>query len=108
MMKNIRWPEILTATRNCLTAIGAAVLGAWFASKPAAWPLAAGLATLALVWWGCYSLAVAVAARRGRRELRRVGRVQERMRRPGKRAVASWAHFVEDVRYEKQANRAGW
>jgi hypothetical protein len=107
MMKNIRGPEILTATRNCLTAIGAIAAGAWFANQSEWWAIASGVSVVVLTWWACYRLAVAVAARRGRQELRRVGRVQERMRRPGKRAVASWAHFVDDVRYEKQANRAG-
>ena len=104
MLHRIRWAEILSATRNCLTLLGAIVLGAWFATKPAAWPLAAGLSALVLAWWACYRLAVVIVIRRTPAPPMRYARI----RRPGKRAVASWANFVADVRAEKASRQAGW
>jgi hypothetical protein len=108
-IKNIRWAEISSASRNCLTALGAIAAGAWFWNQSQWWAIAAGAAVVALTWWVCYRLAVAFAARRQHRFDRERPRARyERIRRPGKRAVASWANFVDDVRFEKAAQRAGW
>lgn len=105
MMKNIRWAEILTATRNSLTALGAIGVGAWFASQAGNWwAIASGVSVVVLTWWACYRLAVVVAIRRAPAPPMRYARI----RRPGKRAVASWKHFIDDVRDEKAARQAGW
>lgn len=100
----MKWRAIYLATRNLFIAVGMIAIGVWFPNQD--WNLGIISAVLvAFIWWMFYRIACSTKEVISEKRFHRVHR--ERIRKPGKRAVASWARLVRDIEEEKEEKRAG-